>query len=230
MRIIWLNKNMRKIPLATGETYHIFCRSIADFRVFNSEGEYDRMQQLIKYYRSDNSLRFSDFINLKLVQMEGLSNAINIMSGDKEQLIGVVAYCLMPTHINLILKQLIENGISKFMKDLLISYTRTFNQLHKRRGPLWESRFKNVLVESDEQLLHLTRYIHLNPVTAGLVDFPEDWIFSSYREYLGKVIEPAAICQFEEVLEIKPPSYRKFVNERISYQRELAKIKNLIID
>jgi len=221
---------MRSDPLVINETYHVFTKSIADFKIFNNDGDFRRMQQLMRYYQVENELRFSDFIELKLVEAEGFNKAIEIVSKDKETLVQIIAYCLMPTHIHFILKQLSKNGISKYMKDLLISYTRAFNLIHKRKGPLWESRFKSVLVKSDEQLLHLSRYIHSNPTTAKLVDHPEDWAFSSYKEYLSETNGISPICQFQDILEIKPSSYRKFVNDRISYQKELAKIKSLIID
>lgn len=234
MGLRWLEcdilKLMRKNPLVIGETYHIFTRSIADFQIFNEKSDFSRMQQLIKYYRIDNNAKFSDFINYQIVQKVGFNNMIKTISKDKDSLVQMIAYCLMPTHLHFILKQLSKKGITDYMKDILNSYTRYFNIKHKRKGPLWESRFKSVLVDSDEQLLHLTRYIHLNPVTAQLVDRPEKWDFSSYREYLSKVNDYVSICQFDDILEIKPSSYRQFVNDRISYQRELAKIKNLQID
>src|SRR3990167_9648627 len=157
---------MRKKILAVGETYHLFTRSIADFVIFNNDNDFDRMQQLIKYYSIDNKIKFSDFIAYRNVQKNGFNNTLNAISKNKEKLVQVIAYCLMPTHIHLILRQLTDKGISKYMSDFLNSYTKYFNTLHKRKGPLWESRFKNVLVETDNQLLHLTRYIHLNPVTA----------------------------------------------------------------
>lgn len=221
---------MRKDPLVTGSIYHIFTRSIADFRVFNNENEFRRMQQLIKYYRVDNAVKFSDFIDSKIVQKDGFNSVFNMTSKDKDCLVRIIAYCLMPTHNHFILKQLTENGISKYMKDILISFTRYFNTKHKRRGPLWESRFKSVLVETDEQLFHLTRYIHLNPVTAKLIEHPEDWAFSSYKEYLADPSNNFVLCEFNDLMEIKPQLYRKFVNDHIAYQRELTKIKNLIID
>ena len=221
---------MRKNPLIIGETYHTFTRSIADFKVFNKSSDYVQLQHLMSYYQFQNDLRFSDFIDLQLVEAEGFNKAIEIVSKDKEKLVQIIAYCLMPTHFHLILKQLSENGISRYLKDLLISYTRTFNLIHKRKGPLWESRFQSVLVNSDEQLLHLTRYLHLNPVTAGIIGKPEDWNFSSYNEYIGNVNNNPKICQFDDILDIKSTPYRKFVNDQISYQRELAKIKSLMID
>jgi len=221
--------DMRKDLLAVGEVYHIFVKSIADYTVFNNEDEFSRMLKLITYYRFKNYLRFSDFLELKIVQKEGLNNAFNIVSKDKEKLVQVVAYCLMPTHIHLVLKQLNESGVSNFMRKVLDGYTRYFNTIHKRKGPLWESKFKNVLVDNDEQLIHLTRYIHLNPVTAFIVDKPEDWIRSSYKEYL-KNSSKHPLCQFRDILEVKPSSYRKFVKDQISYQRELGKIKKLLLD
>ena len=113
------------------------------------------------------------------------------------------------------------------MTKALLSYARYFNAKSKRKGPLWESRFNNVLIETDEQLVHLTRYIHLNPVTDHLVDKPEDWFYSSYKEYIGKVGDEDKICNFSDMLYIDPEKYKEFVNSQIGYQRELAEIKRI---
>ncbi|MEK7142647.1 MAG: transposase [Patescibacteria group bacterium] len=216
--------------LVNGEVYHIFNRSIADFVIFNDSDEYERMWQLIKYYQTENELKYSVFIRSKRVEKEDFNNFFNSIIQNKEKIVQIIAYCLMPTHFHLILKQYKNDGISNYIRKILESYSSYFNARHKRRGPLWESKFKNVLVEKDEQLLHLTRYIHLNSVTDKLVNKPEDWFFSSYREYVNKVKDNSAVCQFENILEINPNTYDKFVNNQIAYQRELAKIKNLLIE
>lgn len=216
--------------MVVGEIYHIFTRSIADFRIFNDGSEFQRMQQLIKYYSVNNEAPFSDFVVREIIGQYGFDNAFATIAKDKEKLVQIIAYCLMPTHLHLIVKMLSEKGISKYINKILNSYTRFFNEKHRRRGPLWESRFKSVLVKTDEQLLHLTRYLHLNPTTAKLVNHPKDWDFSSYKEYISKENKAASICQFSEMLDIRPTSYRKFVNDRIGYQRELAKIKSLVMD
>jgi putative transposase len=221
---------MRKDILVEGEVYHICTKSIAGFNVFNNDSDFERMQQLIKYYKTNNDAKFSDFIVSKSVQEEGFNNFLEIISKDKDLLVQIIAYCFMPTHIHLILKQLSKNGISDYMRRILNSYSSYFNTLHQRRGPLWESRFKNVLVKDNEQLLHLTRYAHLNPVTAHLCNNPNKWQFSSYKEYLSEIDDNSKICQFDDLLNIKPSQYRKFVNDRISYQRELSKIKKLMLD
>lgn len=205
--------------LAVGEIYHIYTRSIADFRIFNDESEYLRMINAIRYYQRERPpVKFSRYI---LMTRRG--KAVNV---DGEKLVRVIAYCLMPTHVHLILKQEKIDGISKFMNNTLNSYTRYFNTKHKRKGPLWESRFKDVRVASDEQLLHLTRYVHLNPVTAYIVERPEGWMASSYRDYIGR--DDDSICDPTGILDIKPSFYRIFVDEGISYQRELAKTKALL--
>ena len=133
----------------------------------------------------------------------------------------------MPTHVHLILKQLEPDGISTFMRKVLDSFSKYFNIKSNRHGPLWESRFKDVLVTSDEQLLHLTRYLHLNPVSAGLVKRPEQWPFSSYGEYISKKTE-SNLCSWDGLFEFDSKRYEKFVHDRISYQRSLSRIKRLL--
>lgn len=220
---------IRKTPLESGEIYHIFTRSIANFQIFNNSDEFYRMMQLLRYYQYNNDLRFSDFLEMKLVQNSGFDIALKTITKDKNPIVQIVAYCLMPTHPHLILKQLADKGISVFMSNVLNGYTRYFNTRHKRKGPLWESGFKNVLVDTDEQLLHLTRYLHLNPVTAHLTEKPENWTFSSFKECLLNS-SSTVICGFRDILDIKPASYKKFVNDRVSYQQELAKIKKLMLE
>ncbi len=221
---------MRKNVLVIGEVYHVINKSIAGFKIFNDDSEFSRMVEVIRYYQREKpEIKFSEFIESIGFQPNS-SQAANYNSDNKEKLVEIIAYCIMPTHLHLILKQLKENGISVFMSNVLNSYTRYFNIRHKRKGPLWEGRFKSILVETDEQLLHLTRYLHLNPVTAYLIDTPESWAMSSYREYLLRVNERNKFCRYDGILDIEPIAYKKFVEDRVSYQRELASIKSLLLE
>lgn len=221
----------RKEALVSGKSYHVFNKSIANFKIFNTDDEYLRMKNAIRYFQVEGMpIKLSRFMELGEVKESGFSVPFLSISKAKEKYVQIIAYCLMPTHIHLILKQLKEKGISNFMGNLLNSYCRYFNTKHRRKGPLWETKFQNVLVETDEQLLHLTRYIHLNPVTASIVDKPEDWSFSSHSEFLSKVNNNERICEYSDILDIEPFSYAKFVEDRITYQRELAKIKSLILE
>ncbi|MDI6892854.1 MAG: transposase [Actinomycetota bacterium] len=213
--------------METLEVYHVTTKSIAGYVIFNNEKEYLRMKQLLQYYQVENPpARFSYF----LARQKGKKELINDKDQGQEKLNRIIAYCLMPTHIHLVLQQLKKSGISIYMNRVLNSYTRYFNAKHHRKGPLWTGRFKRVLVETDEQLIHLTRYIHLNPVTAYLVDKPELWQFSSYHEYLTGEPMKEKVCEFKHFLEISPNEYREFVDDQISYQRELAAIKDLILE
>ena len=212
---------IRKVPLVPGEIYHIFNKSIAEYKIFNSRKEFLRIKELVSYYQWEK-------IDLRFSRREMTDQLDTRRVSDK--LVDILAYCLMPTHIHLILKQLKDKGISVFMSQISNSYARYFNIKHERKGSLWESQFKNILITNDEQLLHLTRYIHLNPSTAFLVNNPEDWEFSSYKEFLREVEGKNRICSFEDTIDINPASYKKFVEDRISYQRELAKIKDLILE
>ncbi|MCM8756808.1 MAG: transposase [Candidatus Omnitrophica bacterium] len=218
-----------KDELVTGAIYHVCSKSIAHYQIFNNKDEYLRMYQLIRYYQMyPLPEKFSRFIETDAVNNFGFSPVFNCISKGKEKLVQIIAYCFMPTHIHLILKQLKDKGVLDYMRKILDGYTRYFNTKHKRKSPLWESRFQRVLVENDEYLLHLTRYIHLNLVTAYLIGSPQDWLFSSYNEYIE--VSEEKICEYSDILDIQTNSYKIFVNDQISYQRELAKLKHLLLE
>lgn len=221
----------RKDPLVVGEYYHIFNKSIAGFRIFNSPVNCERFIHTLRYYQwADVDLRFSKFLELMNVKNNGFEQSFSTMSNQSDKLVEIMAYCLMPTHVHLILKQLKDNGISEFMGDLQNSYSRYFNTKYNRTGPLWVGRFKNVLVDSDAYLIHLTCYLHLNPVSAGLVKQPEQWPYSSYHEYCTHTAPDQKICEYGSAFEITQSDYRHFVEDRISYQRELELIKHLVLE
>ena len=216
--------------MVNNKVYHVFSCSIANYTVFNNPSDYQRMLELFQFYQIKNRpLSFSAYLKLNLVKNIGFQATLDSLSKDDDNLVQIIAYCLMPTHIHLILKQLQDGGISTFMGNVLNSYSRYFNLNHHRKGPLWESKFQNVPVENDELLLHLLRYLHLNPVTAFLVDRPEDWPYSSYLEFIG-LPQAVKLCQVADLVSITPEKYQKFVNERANYQRKLARIKKLILE
>ena len=110
-------------------------------------------------------------------------------------LVSIVAYALMDNHVHFLLQQHGEDGIARFMHRLGVGYTKYFNRRYERTGVLFESAYKSVLVEDDEQFLHLSRYIHLNPVDLfeeedrtmiRLLSYP----WSSLRHYLGQTKDP----------------------------------------
>jgi putative transposase len=216
---------IRKDELANNQIYHIYSRSIAKFVVFNNQNEYSRILNIIKLYRHVNfNYKYSRFIAL---EPQNQFSIIEDLESENNHLVEIIAYCLMPTHIHLILKQTVDFGISKYMSNILNCYSRYFNVKHGRIGPLWSGRFKNVLVNDDEQLLHLSRYIHLNPVSANLINDINDWQFSSYYEYIG---DKHDLCNFKDLIDFNSKEYKKFVSDRRDYQMQLSAIKSLTID
>ena len=209
--------------LATGEIYHIYNRSVVGSELFKDKRCYGRFLDCIRYYQ----LKFPpQRLSYFLRQKKDLSAAIK----QKAKLADVLCYCLMPTHFHLIVKQLEDKGIAIYINRLLNSYSRYYNTKYQRKGPLWEGRFRRIRISTEEQLLHLTRYIHLNPATSYIVEKPETFIYSSYREYLGLVGDK--ITQPGQVLgpNYSSKDYKQFVDVRRDYQRKIKEIKEILIE
>lgn len=135
----------------------------------------------------------------------------------------------MPNHFHLLLRQNIDHGVSDLLRKVSNSYTKYFNIKYKRVGPLLQGQFKAVLIENDEQLIHLSRYIHLNPYVAGLVQIPEDYTWSSYKEFLdreGNLVDKKHVLDFFPSID----GYKIFVNEHQGYAKELDRIKHLLLE
>jgi putative transposase len=102
----------------------------------------------------------------------------------------VLAYCLMTNHYHLVL-QTQEGNLSLLMRHLNGVYTQLFNRRYGLAGHLFQGRFKAILVDADEYLMSLCRYVELNPVRAGMVAQAQDWAWSSYRSHTGLAAAPA---------------------------------------
>jgi putative transposase len=121
--------------------------------------------------------------------IEALQHVVKIDS------IEIHAYCLMGNHFHLLIRSPRSN-LSQAMQRLFSMFTRRFNRIEKIDGPLFRGRFKSIAVGQDEYLRELCRYIHRNPVTAGLVQHPSDYAWSSYQIYAGKREAPCWLtCQ-----------------------------------
>ncbi len=215
-----------RTPMQANAAYHIFNKSIAGYEIFHKQSDYQRFIWMMRFFMLPNiSTTFSNYFR---DNKKNMTTKLVELNQREISHIQWVAYCLMPTHFHFVLYQNQKDAISIFMQKLLNSYTLYFNRRHKRKGPLWVGRFKHVECESDEQLLHLTRYVHLNPVTAHLISKPEDWFASSYHEYVDQADKK--ICHPEKHLKIHPSTYRRFVHQYIDGQRDLAKIKYLLLD
>ncbi|MBE9201903.1 MULTISPECIES: transposase [unclassified Nodularia (in: cyanobacteria)] len=118
------------------------------------------------FFERENYIYF-----LRLVREHLISKAVDI-----------VAYCLMPNHYHFLV-YLRDETLSDAMKSLSLAYTKAINKRFNRSGVLFQGRFQSIHISQTEYLINLSRYIHLNPVKAGLVQQPQEWEFSSYSEY-----------------------------------------------
>lgn len=219
----------RKVPLVTGEYYHVFNRGVAKNTTFFTPSDYRQALLGLEYYSFEKPrLKLSDFKKLSVGRREEFLASLTV---ENEPLVEVVCFTLMPNHFHFLLKQVRDNGISLFISKFTNSYTKYINTKHKRVGPLFQGIFKAVYIETTEQLLHVSRYIHLNPLVAGLVTeerlqtYP--WPSLSYyvndrNSFTGKDV---VLSNFET-----GEAYKNFVLDQAEYGRVLEEIKHVIID
>jgi len=184
----------------------------------------------MEYYRFNN-------VPLKLSQFEGLviDDQNKIMSGllkENQMLVSILAFVLMPNHFHFLIRQLVDEGIKKFISRITNSHSRYVNIKKNRVGPLFQGIFKSVLVESEEQLIHLSRYIHLNPVKSAIVrpDVLHGYLYSSFPAYINDQF--LNFISTDTILKIFPSKskYISFVLNNSDYEDTLNKIDNLAFD
>lgn len=221
----------RVTPLVKGEVYHVFNRSIAQQPIFINKKDYQRgLETLTYYYNLNTPMRFSHFSRLPIpIKNETLER----LDREKQTLIQILAFCIMPNHVHFLVKEITERGISTFMRKFQNSYAKYFNTKTKRSGSVFQSMFKAVRITTDAQLLHVARYIHLNPLTSFIIkDIKEleKYPWSSFQSYLSN--NPSGAITTETVLKFFPSKdkFIKFTHDQIEYQKELNKIKHLLLE
>ncbi|MFH1833244.1 MAG: transposase [Candidatus Levyibacteriota bacterium] len=220
----------RNTILANGETYHIFNRGVASQPTFIDKKDYQRVMDSFFYYQNITPpIKYSKFL---MISAKERDNIINNLRKKKFFHADIIAYCFMPTHFHLLLRQNEENGISKFVGNFTNSYTRYFNTKRERKGPIFEGKFGSVRIETSEQLLHVSRYIHLNPYSSYLVKTTqelESFTYSSFNEYIAG---NSNLCNKDFILENfkTAKEYKKFVFDQADYQKKLNNIKHLLLE
>jgi putative transposase len=212
--------------------YHVYNRGVEKREIFLDEQDYAVFLHLLKYYLSPIDPKvvhpLIEFQNFTVVRPRPLANI--------EKEVNLIAYCLMPNHFHLILQQISVDGVTKLMRRIATTYSMYFNKRYKRVGYLFQGRYKAVLVETDSYLLHLSRYIHLNPshlTGSNLVSYP----YSSYKYYLGLakagwVKSELILAYFDKTKLLsslnKFPSYKNFIEGYPGDSKEI--IGNLALD
>lgn len=143
--------------LVTGEYYHIYNKGTESRTVFLDGADYFRFLLGIRGFNDITPVfQLCRYDQLKKIEKSLIS---------KEPLVEIICYVFMSNHYHLVLRQLKDGGISKFMQKLGIGYTKYFNKRYQRKGVLFQGKYKYKHIPTDEYLLHLSRYIHLNPIS-----------------------------------------------------------------
>ncbi len=173
------SKNRNKVYKKDGY-YHAFNRGVDKRKIFMDEQDYAVFLHLLKYYlsspRDDDTHPLSN-TSVAVIRPRPIENL------HKE--VDLLAYCLMPNHFHLLIKQKTVDGMTKLIHKLLTIFSMYFNRRHNRIGHLFQGCYKAVLADNDKQVLHLSRYIHLNSAKLTGSD-PVRWPYSSLSYYLLK--------------------------------------------
>ncbi len=200
--------------------YHIFNRGAYKNKIFLDESDYkDFSGMLIYYLKYPTAKKYS---YLKQAKQPNI-----LVPNQYIDSVKLIAYCLMPNHFHLILKQMPQaskkTGISNLMRRAMITYSMNFHYKYKHSGSLFESKYKNVVVDTNNQLLYLSKYIHQNPVklTRKLENYP----YSSLSHYL-KQHQPVNWLYPEYVLKLTKNYYNFFksptTKSETKYLKELT--------
>lgn len=222
----------RKIPLVTDEVYHVFNRGMNRQPTFTDKREYQRAVESLRFYKvAHPPISLSKYLRLEDQKQQEMSKVLEAY----KPLVDIFSYCLMPNHFHFLIRQKEDKGIAVFLSNFQNSYTRYFNTRHDRDGSLFLDQFKAVRIETDEQLLHVSRYIHLNPYTGYLVKTHadlEEYPWSSFPVYLKSKIENDLFVHMSMVLDFfrSNNEYKRFVLDQADYQRKLKEIEHLILE
>ncbi len=224
---------VREVPLITDEYYHIYNRGVAKQNIFLSDRYYVRFERTIDYYKyASRKKKFSRYL-LEKFKPE-IARPV-LRPNQVIPQVELVAYCLMPNHFHMILRQLLDDGISNFMRCLANSYTRYFNTVKQRVGPIFQGQFKAKLINGESYLLHLSRYIHLNPNLTNLVQLGKlsTYKYSSLCQYISGnpsgtlLVNPRIVTdQFGN----NKLSYKNFCFNTLDYHDSIKFFGDVLID
>ncbi len=235
---------IRKVQFENSEFYHVFNRGVEKRNIFMDNKDCLRFLKDLYFFNDSNGMLRKD---RRPLSMPAPGNGELAVTGcrqeqesgrDTEPIVDIVCFCLMPNHFHLLLRQIEDNGISQFMKKVG-GYSLYFNTKHERVGSLFQGPFRAVHINGDEQLKHVSRYIHLNPV--GLTepdwkergvkdwgkinDFLENYHWSSYLDYIGKkehmwtkkIVRQSAIMEY---FDSDINKYKKYIKEWVANDLE----------
>jgi putative transposase len=171
---------MKKPQLENNEIYHILNRGVEQRNIFLNDKDYLRFIHDLYEFNDEAPAENIYYKSISLESYEVKPRKIR----ERKSIVEILAFCLMPNHYHLLLKQKKDNGISKFMQKLGTGYTMSFNKKYKRKGTLFQNTYKAILIDKQNHFYNLPYYIHLNPLD---IKFPE-WRERKLKDY-NKALE-----------------------------------------
>lgn len=190
-----------RIKPVTDEIYHIYNRGVEKRNIFTQEKDYLRFIHDLYEFNDVNPVLNVHFrFNSNKTMGVGLPYIKTKIIRSGNCLVDVLVFCLMPNHFHLMLRQRVDGGITEFMRKIGSGYTNYFNKKYERVGPLFQGKYKHIIIKHDAQFIHLPYYIHLNPLDlfvpewrekklsnqSAAIKFLENYRWSSFLDYAGK--------------------------------------------
>jgi putative transposase len=213
----------RRIIFSEGEYYHVYNRGVEKRDIFLNQTDNERFLRLLFLANGDRPFKYREIQDLPLSKVDR-----------GEPLVAIGAYCLMTNHFHVLVKEIREGGLSRFMEKLTTGYSKYFNKKYDRVGPLFQSRFKAEHVGRDEYLKYLYAYIHLNPIKfispewkeRGILDIGkakkhlQSYRYSSYVDHSGIKRAEGLILLNKEFPEyfVEDHEFEDFVKDWLEYK------------
>ena len=231
----------QKVELLNNELYHVVLRSVGDTIVFKDINDYYR--GIFSIYE----LNTKDLVTIRerrKTRLEQKKTNRGPTPDTRDKFVEVLAFCFMPNHIHLLLKQLKDSGISQFMQKVGTGYAVYFNNKYNRKGHLF-NRFKAVHIKTNDQFKNTFVYIHINPtdlIESGfkekgvknpkkVISFLENYKWSSYQDYLGRKNFPSVTVR-DFLLNVMggENGCREAVEDWIKHKGEISQFSNIILE
>lgn len=235
---------IKRPPLVNGEIYHIVLRAIEGFKLFRDNRDFLRMIHDLFEFNDENQTSS----NYRMQEIRGSdvtrSVLVTSLKEKRKTLVDILAFCLIPNHIHLLVRQLKDGGISKFMRKIGAGYGGYYNKRYQRKGRLFDGRYRVVHIRTDNQLKIVFVYVHTNPIAIlfhnwkekgieekelqKVIKFLEDYRWSSYPDYLGKKNFPFLTSREFLIKEIGGmKEAQRFVNDWLQVKKELKETSTL---
>ena len=203
---------MRKTIIAPGEYYHLCNRAVNKQVIFYDSNDYFRFLFLTLYFQSEMKFQQINRLVKEFVQHRVL-DSIDVDKIVDKRAVELVAFCIMPNHFHLLIKEVEEEGIASYMQRVLNAYAKYYNTKYEKSGHVFQGPYRAVHIEDDRQLLHVSAYIHRNPrEIAKWFKKEEQYPWSSYQDFIREnrwgnlLLSDIVLGQFKDKLE-----YHKFV-------------------